>query len=165
MGGFLDLSGTQITNKRHYKKLKNGDFVENKYLYADEILTHIKRVKKIGYYTYFAGKIKGRNVIFDGREYAHCKNFREGVRDIEFKKAKDRGAEQYKKYNLDSVVTKDEAITMYRIITGACQAGTNQFLSNIQEIKEKYTISEIISITKGQYGAYTFESFFKEAKQ
>ena len=27
-GGFLDLSGTQITNSCNYKQLSNGDYVE-----------------------------------------------------------------------------------------------------------------------------------------
>lgn len=161
VGGSLYLSGTQIKNPRTYKRLRNGDYVERRYLYADDILTHIKEKKVKKGYTYFVGRIPNHNVICDGVNYAHCRSFKEGVLDLEFKKAKERGAEQYKNLKLDSVVKFDEARTMYRIITGACQAGTQQFIDNMKEKKEQYTISEIIQLTKGAYGGTVFEEFFK----
>ena len=162
VGGSLYLSGTQITNPKHYKRLKNGDFVNGKYIYCDDMLIHIKRKKKIGEYTFFVGKIKGLNVIFDGKNYAHCKNFRDGVTDIEFKKAKDRGANQYKDFTLETIVTADEAKTMYRVITGACKAGTEHFVNGLKDVKKKYTIRELIDITEGQYRSEVFKNFFKK---
>ena len=162
VGGWLDLRGTQITGSRECKHLTNGDYVPGKYIYCDEILTHVKRAKQIDGYTYYIGKIKGRNVISDGALYAHCNSFKDGVLDLEFKKAADRGADQYNHLTLDSVVSKDDAITMYRIITGACKAGTEQFLSTIREFKDEYTVREIIDITKGQYGANRLQKFFEE---
>ena len=165
VGGSLDLRGTQIKN-RNCKHLKDGDYVEGKYLYCDNILTHVKSRKVIGNYTFYIGKIKNKNVVCDGEHYAHCKTFKEGVLDIEFKKSKDRGAEQYENLTLESELTYDEAVIAYRIITGACRAGTQQFLDGLKEVKEKYKISEIISLTKGQYGASIFENFFnKTAKE
>ena len=97
-----------------------------------------------------------------GNIYAHCKTFRDGVKDIEFKAAESRGAEQYKNLTLDSTVTKDEAITMYRIITGACRQGTEMFVRNLKETKSTYTVREIIDITKGQYNSSVFKAFFAE---
>ena len=166
VGGYLYLSGTQISSseRKKVKRLHDGDYVPGRYLYADGILTHVKRKRTFGKYTFYQGKIRGRNVIFDGENYAHCKTFKDGAHDLIFKKAKDRGAEQYKSLTLDSEVAKDYAITMYRIITGACQAGTEQFLSTIKEFKDKYTVRELIEITRGQYGAFTFEDFFKRGE-
>ena len=183
VGGWLYLSGTQITalpenltvggglylrntpifkirNTLKYRKLKEAEYVPGKYLYVDGILTHIKREKNVGKYTYYIGKIQNQNVIFDGERYAHCKDFQSGVRDLEFKAEKDRGAEQYKNLDLSSTVTYEKAIMMYRIITGACQSGTEHFLAGLKEIKPEYTIEEIIKLTKGNYGARTFEEFF-----
>ena len=161
VGGNLYLSGTQISNRYSYNKLQNGDYVSGRYLYADGILTHIKRRKNFGKYLYYVGKIKGRDVISDGVNYAHCKNLKDGIADLEFKKAKDRGADQYRSLTPDSVISKDDAITMYRVITGACKAGTEQFLSGINEFKDTYTVREIIDITKGQYGHETIVKFFE----
>ncbi len=160
VGGSLYLDGTQINNRNDFKQLKNGDYVAGKYLYCDDMLIHVKRKKKIGNYTYYIGKIKERNAIFDGENYAHCKSFKDGVLDLEFKKMSERGADQYKSLTLDSVVKREDAIVMYRIITGACRAGTAHFLEGLKETKEEYTIKEIISLTKGQFGSSVFERFF-----
>ena len=160
VGGALYLRGTGITVPANYKKLKNGTYVPGKYLYADNILTHVKNAREKDGYTFYEGKIPGRNVVFDGKNYAHCKTFREGLEDLAFKSANDRGAEQYKSLALDSEIPLEEAKTMYRVITGACRAGTERFLSTITP-KEKYTVREIIEITEGQYGAERFKAFFE----
>ena len=161
VGGSLYLRGTGITDTSKV----NRDFPKviykpERFIYCDGILTHIKREKKIGKFTFFFGKIKGKSVIFDGENYAHCKDFKTGVIDLEFKAAKDRGAEQYKSLTLDSVVTFTDAVIMYRVITGACQQGTQSFLDNLREIKPEYTVREIIQLTSGHYGSGVFQSFF-----
>ncbi len=68
VGGGLDLSGTGITNPS-VKRLRHGEYAHGKYLYADGILTHVKKKKKAGDYTVFVGKIPGHNVVFDGKHY------------------------------------------------------------------------------------------------
>ena len=161
VGDWLDLNGTNITTPDHYNRLRDGAYVPNKYIYVDGILTHVKREKRIGEYTYYVGRIPGSDVITDGVNYAHCKSIRDGVTDLNFKKAKDRGAAQYSGYTLESELTPEEAMIMYRIITGACQAGTRQFVDSLGELKDKYTVAEIIELTKGQYNATAFEDFFK----
>ena len=165
VGGYLDLSNTKITDKdkelSKVKRLKDGDYVPNRYIYADRILTHIRAKRHIDGYDLYVGKIKGHNVISDGKHYAHCRTFKEGVADLLFKNAEDRGAEQYKDLTLDSTVTKDEAITMYRIITGACRQGTEQFVNSLGKLKDTYTVKEIIELTKGQYNSECFEEFFE----
>ena len=184
VGGWLNLSGTKITQlpdnltvggglylrntpikdksaeRKKVKKLHDGDYSAGRYLYADGILTHVKAKKNAGKYTLYIGKIKGRNVVSDGEYYAHCDSLREGIADLLFKQAKDRCAEQYKDLTLDSVVTIEEAATMYRIITGACRQGTENFIKSLKEPKEKYTIRECIDLTRGQYNADRFKEFF-----
>ena len=159
--GEIIFDGGKIKNSGHYKRLQNGDYVEGEYLFADGLLIHVKRAKKIGAYTFYIGRVPGVNVLFDGKYYAHCKTFREGVRDIEFKRVSDRDTERYRSLTLDSGVSKDEAITMYRVITGACQQGTESFVNSLKDTKDRYTVREIISITKGQYGSRTFAEFFE----
>ena len=164
VGGGLYLRNTQITaaERRKVKKLRNGDYKASCYLYADGILTHIKGKKKVGQFTVFVGKIKGVNVITDGTNYAHCDKLRDGIADLLFKAAEDRGAEQYKGLSLDTEITVAEAVTMYRVITGACRAGSEAFVNSIRDLKEKYTIREAIELTKGQYNAERFADFFDE---
>ena len=182
-GGWLDLSGTQITAlpdgltvggslylsgtkiiceaRGKVKTLRQGDYVDGRYLYADGILTHVKRTKSVGAYTLYIGKIKGRNVVSDGKNYAHCDRFRDGIADLLFKAAEDRGADQYKGLSLDTEMTVQEMVTMYRIITGACRQGSQDFVDSLGDsLKDKYTIREAIEMTKGQYNAERFAEFF-----
>ena len=165
VGGDLYLRGTQISKKAAIKKankLHDGDYVPNRYLYADGILTHIKGRRDIKGYVFYKGKIPGRNVLFDGTNYAHCETFGDGVRDLAFKAAMNRGADQYKHLTLDSCLTADEIIPMYRIITGACSQGTKKFVDSLGTLKDSYTIREVIDITSGQYGSGTFKAFFNQ---
>ena len=56
----------------------------------------------------------------------------------------------------------DAAMTMYRIITGACRQGTESFVNSLGKLKKEYTVREIIEITEGQYRADVFRRFFEE---
>ena len=166
VGGFLDLEGCTGIQKKELKKakkLRNGDYVAGRYLYADGILTHVRKCKHIDGYTLYVGKIPGKNVVFDGKHYAHCRTLRDGIADLLFKAAEDRGAEQYRDVTMDSVLTIEEAKTMYRVITGACRQGTEHFVQSLgDKVKEKYTVREMLEVTKGQYGAEKFSEFFGE---
>ena len=99
-------------------------------------------------------------MVYDGTYYAHCRTLRDGIADLLYKHANDRGAEQYRHLTLESILPRDDAVTMYRVITGACQAGTKQFLENLRELKEAYSVREMVELTKGQYGADKFTEFF-----
>ena len=156
VGGSLGLNG--LTAK--CINLSIGYNPEKEYVYADRILTHVKRVKEIEGYIWYIGKIKGRDVVFDGDNYAHCKNLKEGIADLNFKRARDRGAEQYKNIASDQKIETEKMIVMYRIITGACQAGTQYFLDRLNPLKDFYTPIEVTALTKGQYGNDTFKRFF-----
>nr|DAG39593.1 MAG TPA: hypothetical protein [Bacteriophage sp.] len=162
VGGSLYLPDTGITaqERKKVRRLKDGDYMPGRYLYADGILTHVKQRAEVDGYTLYIGKIKGKNVVSDGTFYAHCNKLRDGIADIAFKRAADRGAEQYKGLPLDTKLTVDEAKTMYRIITGACRAGTESFVQSLDGLKDQYTIREMLEITKGQYNAERFAEFF-----
>jgi hypothetical protein len=143
-----------------YNKLIDGDHVVNRYIYADGILTLIKREMNAGRYTFCIGLFPDYNAIYDGTYYAQCIGLKSGIQDLAFKHANDRGSDQYKSLTRDSVVSKEDAIVMYRVITGACQQGTNMFIDSLKEVKDSYTIQEIIDLTRGQYRSDVFEKFF-----
>lgn len=162
VGGSLYLRGTNVS-PGNVKRLRNGDYSPGRYLYADNILTHIRSKKSVGRITVYVGKIPGHNVVTDGKHYAHCDKIRDGVADLLFKSASDRGAAQYKSVSLDDSFTVEEAVTMYRIITGACRQGSEAFVNSLGDnLKERYTVREMLELTKGQYGADKFAEFFGE---
>ena len=163
IGGELYLNNPCVTSHK-VNRLRDGDYAEGRYLYADVILTHVKRKKILNGYTYFAGKIPGKNAVCDGKHYAHCKDLREGIADLLFKAASDRGADQYKNLPLDEEHDTEELATMYRVITGACRQGTQAFVDGLGDrLKTRCTIREAIALTKGQYGSQKFAAFFGTA--
>lgn len=100
-------------------------------------------------------------MVSDGKRYAHCSKIRDGIADLAFKAAADRGAEQYRGLNLDSELPLDEAKAMYRIITGACRQGTEDFAAGLGAgLKPRYTVREMLDLTEGQYGHEAFATFF-----
>lgn len=161
VGGNLYLR-SDLLRKCKVNKLKHGDYVPERYIFADGILTHIKAKREIKGYFFYKGKIPNRNVVFDGTNYAHCKTLKDGIIDLKFKAAKDRGTEQYSNLTLDSELSPEELIEMYRVITGACRQGTENFVSSLGQLKEKYTIREAIEITRGQYNSAVFAEFFEK---
>ncbi len=68
----------------------------------------------------------------------------------------------YKNLTLDSVLSYTDSIICYRVITGACRFGTNNFLDNVlgENSKDSYTIREMIQLTENQYGNTKFKDFF-----
>ncbi|NCA96481.1 MAG: hypothetical protein EOM74_05820 [Methanomicrobia archaeon] len=158
VGGSLDLSGTAITNPNYYKNLQ-GTIINDRWVYVDGVLSKIKgEPRQVGEYKVYDAYFE--KIITDGKYYAHAKTFKQGVIDIRFKKA-NRDVSQFENLKLDSKVSYEDAIVMYRIITGACSGGTESFLNNHNFADDKqYTIAEIIESTKGQYGSDTFRNFF-----
>ena len=178
VGSWLDLSYTQISSlpdgltvgadivgfhdsTSHVKHLKHGDYVPGRYLYADGMLTHVVRKKEFQDYDYFVGKIPGHNVLYDGTYYAHCRCIRDGIRDLAYKHASERRADQYRNISPDQRIPTDKLVAMYRVITGACQQGTEAFLKSLGKLKDSYTIREAVQLTEGQYGAAEFKEFFE----
>jgi hypothetical protein len=152
------------TTKKHIDvDLPLGDYVEGKYIRADGIVTPIKSVRQVAGYTVYKGIFKGYNLITDGEYYAHCNKIKDGIKDIEYKRRKDRVNQEYKALTLDSVVDRDYAIIMYRAITGACARGTQMFVESLGDsVKDEYTIAEIIELTDGRYGSRKFKAFFNK---
>lgn len=161
-GGNILLNDNLKLDESHYHRLKEGDYVAGQYIYADKVLTHVKRRRKFNEYAFYVGKIKGKNILSDGKNYVHCSTVKEGMEDLLFKEAESRGAEQYQSLTKESVVGLAEAITMYRVITGACRQGTESFVSNQRELKKEYSINELITLTQNQFGSKQFADFFEK---
>ena len=164
VGGYLYLRGTGITAKE-VRKPKEGEIRDGRYIYVDGCIFHYSGTNhKVGRYTVYMGKIKGQMLVTDGELWAHCTSLKDGVADLLFKRAKERGADQYKGIDINKAYSVEELKTMYRVITGACKAGTDHFVNTIKDLKERYTVSEAIEMTKGQYNSATFSKFFEVAE-
>ena len=105
----------------------------------------------------------GNNIVYivsdNNGNFAHGKTIKEAKESLLYK-ISSRDTSQYKNLTLKSKLTFEEAIKMYRVITGACEFGTKQFVEQNKIENKQYTIKEIIEITKNQFGNETLQKFF-----
>jgi len=148
-------------NFDHIEKL-HGDI----YLYKDEYLSFFDGVRKkvikqrkqkdIEIYYFEDGVCIKKDGI-----YSHGETLKQAKEDWIYK-VSNRDTSEYKDMNLDTIVTFEEMIKMYRTITGACGFGCKDFIKSNKVKKQDYSIQEIIDLTQNQYGNEKFVEFFKK---
>ena len=99
--------------------------------------------------------------IQKGSDNAHGKTIAEAVQELEFKIGP-RDVSKYQNMPKDTAKSPAEWALVYRMVTGACQYGTNQFIEARGKLKKKYTLAEILSLTKGQFGHEKFAAIVQK---
>ena len=125
---------------------------DGKYVKADGIFTEV--VNKRGN-VYRVKKIHSQKefyLVTDGTTHAHGDTLAKAKEDFRFKVI----AEKLKK----DPITKDTIITIqyYRIITGACEIGVNNWMEQNKIKKDRYKASELFPILE-KTNAYGFDKF------
>ena len=129
--------------------------------FFDGVQKEIATIRKSGSITVCKMK-DGTYAVHDGEAYAHGVTLKEAKADLIFKRTS-KDLSEYKELTLESKLTLEECIKMYRSITGACSLGTKEFCSK-RKLKKAYTVREVIEITDGAYGNERLKEFFgKEA--
>ncbi len=130
-----------------------------KYILCDNIFCEVLSRKGR---VYRCKNKNGEFYIVTGEKFnAHGKTIKEAKSDLRFKELKQDPSE-FKKYDLDSVLTKEEMILCYRVITGACQFGVQDFISRKCPNVEKISIKKVLKLTEGEYGHQKFYDFFNK---
>jgi hypothetical protein len=103
-------------------------------------------------------KIKNQKVVGDkfyvaqkGDSNAHGKTIAEAVQEILFKIGP-RDVSRYRNMPMHTAKTPSKWALIYRMVTGACQYGTAQFIETRRDLKKEYTLAEILTLTEGQFG-------------
>ena len=151
------IDGKKLKENTFYT-LYNHEFTEVQII--DGVKTIILNRKKNVIKGLFLEDLKPCYVVGKDGVYSHGKTLKE-AKDSLIYKISNRDTSMYKDYTLDTVISFEDAIKMYRVITGACEAGTRNFIENTLKVKKKkYTVSECIELTEGQYGSDKFKEFF-----
>ena len=103
-------------------------------------------------------------IVTDGNVYSHGKTVKEAKENLLYK-ISSRDTSKFKKWDINTKISLKEAIESYRVITGACEFGTKTFVStNEEKIKKIKDITplEIIKLTRGQFGANKYYTFFEK---
>ena len=132
-----------------------------KYIKADGMFMEVIKNKGNVYRVRKINEIKESYLVTNGNgKWAHGSTLNEAKKDLIYKIG-NRNKDDYRHLNLDSNLSFEESIEAYRAITGACGFGVRGFVeSRLSLKKEKYKISEIISLTSGEYGSSDFAKFF-----
>ncbi len=133
------------------------------YIKADGIMTEI--VSHHGN-VYKVRKIAHKEIeyiITDGAgNWAHGETLAEAKEDLLFK-ITDRKKSDYEHLTASDTLSHADMIRCYRVVTGACSAGTKYFVKNLlgEKQKESYTIGEVAELTRDQYGNDSFRYFLR----
>ena len=155
-------NGILVTFEPNYNGAYLFENESGRYIDADIIFGKIVEQKGNVYHVKLGKRKDIIYLVTDGEgHWAHGMTLEEAKDDLLYKiNNKNKG--DYKDLTLDSELSFEEAITCYRVITGACSFGTKDFVNNrlSENKKGKYTIKEIIDLTEGEYGNESFRDFF-----
>ena len=130
-----------------------------KYILVDGMLCEVKNQKGNVRFCGGIGNNKEFYVIQEEGYFAHGKNLRQARTDLAFKMS-NRDPSEFEGLSIGHVLPIEKAVVCYRVITGACNFGVNEFLTGLEKVRDKYSIKEIIDLTENQYGGKQFKSFF-----
>ena len=154
----LDLSYNELTSLPEHKNFDEFE-IGIDYIYCDGILTHYESIKYVGEYKVYVGYNDNFVVTKDDKVFAHGMSIRQGISDLLFKLS-DRNKSDYENLTLDDILPLEEAIVMYRVLTGACSYGVEQFMKD-KEFNKTISIREIDKVIGDSYGSKQFREFFK----
>jgi hypothetical protein len=146
--------------------LSNGLYKGKPHIVADGILSEIVSKKSNVYKVINRGETKKsflvEKEINNKKYYSHGATLKEAKESLVFK-ISDRDLSKWEHLTLQSEISFEDAVMLYRDITGACSEGTRYFVdNNIDKKKDKYSIAELLKITKNQYGYSEFKNFFNK---
>jgi hypothetical protein len=177
VGGSLYCSGADT--KASFPRLKNTGVGESNansmttrafrrkgFLFADGLLSRIVDTKQsrggaLVHKVVAVGKSKTSYCIEVDGTYSHGDTIKEARESLMYKIG-ERDKSAYQGWKLDRKITAKEAITSYRVITGACEAGVRWFVQSNGKLKKMYTPQEVIDLTNGQFGNKEYAAFFSE---
>ncbi len=135
------------------------------FLFADDILSEIVSTRDLRggakvHRIRVVGKTKVTYCIESDGTYSHGDTIKEARESLLYKVSQ-RDKSAYAGWKLDRKITGKEAIASYRVITGACEAGVRAFVQGQGGLRARYTVQEVINLTRGQYGHEVYAAFFK----
>ena len=99
-------------------------------------------------------------LVTDGNgKYSHGETLKEAKEDLIFK-LDGRRPDDFKHLTQDTVLSLEEGVMAYRVITGACSFGVKDYLKNrLPKRKKEFSVREIVELTANEYGGKRFAEF------
>ena len=157
VGGYLDLRGTQITEEQQQKvnreitnyllKWQDGKYIKVDGMFC-EVISHRNNVYKVKN----IGESNPYFIVGEGRFFAHGETLKKANEDLQFKII----SEKLKSEPIlaDTVID----IKYYRLLTGACEFGVNQWIKENKIKQTSFKASELLPLLQ-KTNAYGLEKF------
>ena len=137
-----------------------GHFLKRGLILCDGILLEKISCRQQDDITIYKTKRLVRNEIIYvcklGEDTSHGATVKKAMSDLRFKMAS-RDIKQYKNMDINTEKSLDEWVIIYRAITGSCKEGIRLFLERQENLKERYKLSEVLSIVEGEYRSTVFK--------
>ena len=161
VGYNLDLPEGLTCNYTKLPKNHKFSWQDGKYIKVDGIFTEVVKQKGNVYHVKKLNNDKIFYLITDGERWSHGDTLKEAKEDLVYK-VTNKTKDDYKNLTKSSVLTFEEAVVCYRVITGACSFGVKDFVKNkLIKVEKNYSIETIIEKTIGYYGNEEFKKYFK----
>ena len=161
VGGNLYLPKGLTCNKTELPSNYLFSWQDGKYIKVDGIFTEVVKQKGNVYHVKKLNDDKIFYLITDGERWSHGDTLKEAKEDLVYK-VTNKTKDDYKNLNKNSILTFEEAVVCYRVITGACSFGVKDFVKNkLEKVEKEYSIETIIEKTIGCYGNENFKEYFK----
>ena len=163
VGGYLDLNSLCLSLMISCNKLLSNymfNWCDGKYIKVDGIFSEVIKKRGNVYHVKQIGKGTIKYLITDGTNFSHGDTLKQARNDLIYK-VSNRDISKFKQLTINSILSLRECIECYRVITGACESGTKNFIeTSLPKPEKEYSIKEIIDITKDQFGHKAFKFFF-----
>ena len=158
-GGYLYLEGTQITQLQAQKvnrkiTIHNLTWQDCKYIKVDGIFSEVLSNRGNVYKIKGIGSDKIYWVVVKGNYSAHGDTLRQAKEDLQFKII----AEKLKNEPIKADTIID--LKYYRLITGACETGCNQWIEQNNITKQEFRADELLPLLR-KHNAYGLDRFKK----
>ena len=142
------------TNISRYDMEQLLTWQDGKYRIFDTMFGEVLSEHTVGDNNVFKVKMRYddiKYVVDNGTNYAHGVTIQDAIDNLLYKISA-RDTSEYDTYTINTVLTKADAVVMYRKITGACESGVNMFIDKLVDTPDSLTIKELIKLTDGEYG-------------
>ncbi len=161
VGGYLYLrSGVRQPHVNPFPSLLSWQ--DGKYIKCDGVFMEVISKRKNVWKVKSINKDKIFYLVTDGNDkYAHGDAIKDAKASLIFK-ISDRDPSKYEHLTVEDSLSKEEMISCYRVITGACEFGVKEFIQRKLngKMKKNYKIQDIINLTQNEYGHEKFKMFF-----
>ena len=165
VGGYLYMQGTGITSlpgqvNKNVHPFPLLEWQKGKYIFVDERFSEVVSKKGNVYKLKDVNKNNSYYLITDGNgKYAHGETIKDAREDLLYK-ISNRDKSKFEGLDVNKKMTFIDCIEMYRVITGACAAGTRNFIESKGVKRKSFSVVEVAELTNGNYGSDSFKQFF-----